>query len=373
MKYTCRIFALFILATLIVLLVADSMYIIYCYNKLGYIDTFQKIAFPLLVLSNCFAGKIFDKIQFYSQELNKSKDELQQIFDSVDAALWSFEIHTNTLLVSAGIEKIYGVSRQRFLDNPKVWEEIVHPEDIKLVKECNEKLFSGISSCVVYRIMRKDGEVRWVRDQGTPIFDSFGKLIKLNGAIFDITDTKKAEEKIRQLAYYDNLTGLPNRNMLNNYFNKLLDNSKSEKQEIGVMFLDLDRFKIINDTMGHAFGDIVLQQFSKRLVKCVSKDDMVSRYGGDEFIILLKDTDQVEATKVAQRIIDEFSHPLMINKHKIFSTPSIGISLYPESGEDLETLIKCADIAMFFAKEKGKNNYQFYVSNQGKNVSKKCI
>lgn len=365
MKYTGRICAL------IVLLVVDLTYIIYFYNKMGYIDMFLLITSILLVLVTWFLGEIFHKIQFYFKELNKSKEELQQIFDSVDAALWSFEISTSTLLVSTGFEKIYEVSRQKFLDNPRVWQEVVHPEDIKLVKECNEKLFSGESSSVVYRIIREKGEVRWVKDQGTPIFDSSGKLTKVNGAIFDITDSKKAEEKIRQLAYYDNLTELPNRNMLSNYFNELVNNSKIEKQEIGVMFLDLDRFKIINDTMGHAFGDIVLQQFSKRLLKCVGKDDMVSRYGGDEFIILLKNTNQSEATRVAQRIINEFSYPLIVNMHKIFSTPSIGVSLYPKSGEDLETLIKCADIAMFFAKEKGKNSYQFYTYNQSKDISKK--
>lgn len=490
MKYTGR------LCTMISLFIMESIYIIYYYNKFGYIDIVEKITIPILILIAWFLGKNFDKVQFYSQELKRNKEELQQIFDSADAVLWSYDIRTNSALVSVGIEKIYGLSRKRFLDNPRAWQEIVHPDDIKLVKEYNKKLFLGKSSYIVYRLIRGDGEVRWVKDHRTPIFDSSGKVIKLNSVIIDITeqklveekykkleesyrslieispigiaihrdgkliyvnpaaakiikvdnpqklidklifdiiqpefhqnaifrlnklkenklyttlnqyklfksdgttadvemistnityfdkpavlamvidvtDRKKSEEKIRQLAFYDSLTGLPNRNMLDYYFNKLLDSSKCKKQKMVVMFLDLDRFKIINDTLGHAFGDIVLQQFSKRLVKYVGKDDMICRYGGDEFIILLNDTNRIEATKVAQRIIDEFSYPFIINEQKIYSSTSIGISLYPQNGDDLETLVKCADTAMFYAKEKGKNNYKFYTSDQSNNVSKK--
>lgn len=422
--------------------------------------------------------------------------ELHEIFDSVHAVLWSYDIRTKSLLISAGIEKIYGLSRKKFLDNPKTWQEVVHPDDLKLVKENNKKLYSGKSNYIVYRLIKGNGEVHWVKDHRTPILDSSGKVIKINSVIIDITDQKlvekkykkieesyrslieispvgiaihrnqkliyvnpaatniikantpeqlinksilelvnpelhqtiisrfnkleknendntlneynlfrfdgtlanvemistnmssldsttiltmiidvtyrnKAKEKIKQLAYYDTLTGLPNRNMLNDYFDKLLYNSIDEKQKIGVIFLDLDRFKIINDTMGHTFGDMVLQQFSKRLLECVDKDDIVCRYGGDEFIIILNDTNQIEVAKAAQRIIDEYSHPLIIDGQNIYSSTSIGISLYPQNGDDLETLIKCADTAMFYAKEKGRNNYQFYTSSQSKKVSRK--
>lgn len=488
MKYTGR------LCTMVSLFIIESIYIMYYYNKFGYIDIVEKIAVPILILIAWFLGGIFDKVKFYSKEINKNKKELQQIFDSVHAGLWSYNICTNSVLVSVGIEKIYGLSLKIFLDNPYIWKELVHPDDINLVEEHDKKILLGKTSYIVYRIIRKDGEVRWVKAHRTPILDSYGKVIKINSIVFDITeqklveekykkleesyrtlieispigvaihsdgklvyvnlaalkivksdnpekfidksifdvinpefhqaaisrlnklkeneiyttlneyklfrvdgttadvemistkitylgkpailamiidvtDRKKAEEKIKQLAYYDTLTGLPNRNMLNDYFDKLLYSSKSQK--IGVMFLDLDRFKIINDTMGHAFGDIVLQQFSKRLEKLIRKDDMICRYGGDEFIILLKDINRIEANKVAQRIIDEFSYPFIINGQKIYSSTSIGISLYPQDGHDLETLVKCADTAMFYAKERGKNNHRFYTLSQSINVSRK--
>ena len=490
MKYKGRI------CTMIFLVITESIYIIYYYSKFGYIDTIQKIMIPILILITWFLGKKFDEVKFYSQEVNDNREELNQICDSTHAALWSYDVCTNSTLVVMGIEKTYGLSRKRFLDNPMVWQEIVYQDDIKLVKEHEKELLLGKSSHIEYRFIKEDGEVRWMKNYGIPIFDSSGKVIKINvmaiditeqklteekykkleenysnlieiapigiaihedeklmyvnssGArilnidnpqklinksifdiihpkfhqatinrvnelkenkihtrlneyklfrsegktvdaemistsitysdkpailtmIIDVTERKKSEEKIKQLAFYDSLTGLPNRNMLDYKFNKLLDSSKVKKQNVGVMFLDLDRFKIINDTMGHTFGDIILQQFSKRLVQHVHKDDMICRYGGDEFIILLNDTNQIEATKVAQSIIDEFSYPFIINEQKFFLSTSIGISLYSEDRDDLETLIKCADIAMFVAKQKGKNNYKFYISGQSNDISKK--
>ena len=490
MKYTGR------LCTMISLVIIELIYIIYYYSKFGYIDIAQKIAIPILILIVWLLGKKFDEIQFYSQEINKNREELQQICDSIHAALWSYDVCTNSALVVMGIKKTYGLSSKRFLDNPMLWQEIVHSDDIHLVKEHEKELLLGKSSYIEYRIIKEDGEVYWMKNHGIPILNSSDKSMKINimaiditeqklkeekykkleenysnliqiapigiaihqdeklmyvnssGAkilkidnpkklinksildlvhpkfhqtaingvnklkqnkvatalneyklfrsdgktidveiistsitysdkpailsmIIDATERKKSEEKIKQLAFYDSLTRLPNRNMLDCHFNKLLDSSKYKKQNIGVMFLDLDRFKIINDTMGHAFGDIVLQQFSKRLVKHIHKDDMICRYGGDEFIILLNDTNQIESTKVAQRIIDEFSYPFIINGQKNFLSTSIGISLYPQNGDDLETLVKCADIAMFVAKEKGKNNYKFYTSDQSNKVSRK--
>lgn len=356
MKYTGRIF------TLTVCIIVQSVFLIYYYYVDGYINMFEKVTTPLLFIIAWFIGKQFDKAKFYDQEFKKSQGDLQQILDSVDATIWSFDIHRNTAVVSDGIEKIFGLSHQEFKDNPMALKELVYQKDIKLVNEHMQELFSGKPSQIEYRIIRLDGEIRWIYENSKPIFDSNGKLIKINGVVLDISDRKKAEEKINKLAYYDSLTGLPNRHMLNDYLKKLLARSKRKKQMLGVMFIDLDRFKTINDTMGHSYGDILLKQVSEKLQKCIREGDIIFRYGGDEFIILLEDIEQEGVSHVAQRIIDEFSDKFILNNHEIYSSPSIGISMYPKDGDNLETLLKHADTAMYLAKEQGKNNYQFYTS-----------
>lgn len=490
MKYTGRIF------TITILTIVESMFCVYDYNKLGYINIITRIAIPVLFLIAWFLGKSFDKVQFYSKEISKSKEDLQQIFDSVDAAIWSLDVCKNTLLVSLDIEKIYGISRKNFMKNPNCYHKVIHSDDLELVKTYEKNLLLGKHSEVVYRVITLESEVKWVKNQGTPILDNYGKTVKVHGVVFDITEQKlseekykklessyrhiidispigiaihrdkkliyinpaagkllgvnnlkkiiskslldfihpefheiavsalsklkkgetstilkeykllrcngttintemmsikinyfgrpatlsmaiditerkKTEEKFKNLAFYDSLTGLPNRNMLKHYYKKLLNNSKDNNLNLCVMFLDLDRFKIVNDTLGHDFGDKVLQQYSKRLAKSIPESNMICRYGGDEFIILLTDGDKIQAELVAQLIIQEFSYPLIINEHTVYLSPSIGISLYPKDGEDLETLIKYADTAMFIAKEKGRNNFQFYNCNQTKDVSKK--
>jgi diguanylate cyclase (GGDEF)-like protein len=163
------------------------------------------------------------------------------------------------------------------------------------------------------------------------------------------------------MAFYDSLTGLPNRNQFRNHLNKVL--TKQEDKMLAVLFLDLDRFKIINDTKGHTVGDFILQKVANRLSETVKGEGVVSRQGGDEFIILLEEIDKENVIHVAQKILTEFSNPFEVNDQEFFVTPSIGISLYPADGEDVETLIKNADTAMYQAKERGKNNFQFYSSN----------
>lgn len=178
----------------------------------------------------------------------------------------------------------------------------------------------------------------------------------ING--IDIINRSKAEEKMEQLAYYDNLTGLPNKNMLNDHFNRII-NTYSDSQ-IGILFIDMDRFKIINDSMGYAFGDRVLQKVSQRLIKCISENNVILRYGGDEFILIMQDIKDKEVKKVSQNIIHEFTNSFIIDGQEMYITPSIGISMYPSNGKDIEELVKYASIAMRYAKEKGRNNYKFY-------------
>lgn len=213
------------------------------------------------------------------------------------------------------------------------------------------------------------GERTIVRTDGTHIFveilafqTTYQGEKAVQAIVRDITERKKSEEKIHYLAYYDALTSLPNRNLLGKYLREVLVRSQDSNHILAVMFLDLDRFKLINDTFGHSFGDVLLQQVSARLRKCLREDGMVSRYGGDEYIIVLKQQDSQEIYRLADQIIDTLAAPFMIYGRQLFISPSIGISMYPTDGDDVETLIKNADAAMYLAKESGRNNYQFYTS-----------
>jgi diguanylate cyclase (GGDEF)-like protein len=172
---------------------------------------------------------------------------------------------------------------------------------------------------------------------------------------------KQAEERIRYLAYYDELTGLPNRSLFNQRLNHALTKVKRNKASLAVLFVDLDRFKNINDTLGHEAGDRVLQEMAKRFKTCLRQSDTVARLGGDEFVVLLEDiTDPKQAANVAGKIIATALKPFAVAGGDYHVTASIGISIYPDDGEDDQTLMKHADIAMYLAKDQGKNNYQYY-------------
>lgn len=409
-----------------------------------------------------------------AKELQKNQQKMKNIFDTLDVAIWSHDLKNDILLITPGIEKLYGYKLEDFYENTYLWKEVIYPEDLYVLEERERKIAIGENVTSQYRIIRPDGEVRWIQDSGIPTFDSKGDLLDFNSVLFDITDRKeseglyqslvemspdiiavvydgkieyineagckligaegqeqvigqsaknfvpsqitdlikhkvlstvenerynfefqvrridgeridvemaarsilyegrfaiqvvgrditqrkKSEQTIKFMAYYDTLTGLPNRNQFRNHLNEVLQQQKTKMH--AVIFLDLDRFKIINDTKGHSVGDIILQKVAGRLEKAVQNEGLVSRQGGDEFIIVLEDVDKENASQVAKRILNEFSHPFEINNEEFYVTPSIGISIYPTDGSDEETLIKNADTAMYQAKDRGKNNYQFY-------------
>lgn len=194
----------------------------------------------------------------------------------------------------------------------------------------------------------------------SPIFED-NEVVEVVGSAVDITELKQAEEQIRFLAYYDPLTGLPNRIQLNDYIRSCISRLDRNKDFIVIMFLDLDRFKVINDTLGHATGDSLLKEAAARLRQSIGKNNMVSRTGGDEFVVVFPEIrNERTAAALAEKVVDLFREPFIIEGHELFITTSVGISLCPFDGEDMETLIKNADTAMYRAKENGRNNYQFY-------------
>ena len=180
----------------------------------------------------------------------------------------------------------------------------------------------------------------------------------------DVTQRQQAEATIKHQAFHDSLTGLANRTLFENKLAEALNNSQDNLNKLAVMFFDLDRFKTINDTLGHAVGDQLLQEVVQRLLKCIRRDDVISRWGGDEFTLLLPSIDSLEdTTTVASKILAELQSPFHFADYELHVTSSIGIAIYPDHGQDSATLLKNADVALYKAKDKGRNNYQHYHQN----------
>ncbi len=204
----------------------------------------------------------------------------------------------------------------------------------------------------------------------SPIFEK-GQIIEVVGTATDITGRKKAEKAIYRVAYYDYLTGLPNRRLFQKHMKTV--ESSARHDPFAVVFIDLDRIKHVNDTMGHTIGDQVLSTVSRRLEECLREGDMVARIGGDEFAVVLPGVCRKESEGIAEHIIRQIGKQMSFNEIDLFVTASMGISIYPDDGQDSETLIKNADAAMYLAKEMGQNNYQFFTKELDEKNAKKMM
>jgi diguanylate cyclase (GGDEF)-like protein/PAS domain S-box-containing protein len=190
-----------------------------------------------------------------------------------------------------------------------------------------------------------------------------GKSVILSVAR-DITERKRAERQLAYIATHDALTGLPNRVLFSDRLNLALAQAQRHQHKLAVLLLDLDRFKDINDTLGHSVGDQFLRVTGKRLKGLLRKSDSLARMGGDEFLFLVTEIARPEnATEVARKILDAFQEPFLVDDHELRTTASIGVTIFPDDGVDADTLLKNADIAMYRAKQKGRNNYQRYTSS----------
>ncbi|TRW95410.1 bifunctional diguanylate cyclase/phosphodiesterase [Candidatus Methylobacter oryzae] len=205
-----------------------------------------------------------------------------------------------------------------------------------------------------------DGTGIWLRTSKVRLQNEVNETIGVLGIYEDITEQKKIEERIHYLANFDPLTGLPNRTQLSDHLKYALSLTKRSNGSLALMFLDLDHFKDINDSLGHSTGDALLIELAKRLCKVLRSEDMVTRLGGDEFILLLPGVDANGAAQVAQKLLDAIAEPYLIELYDLSLTASIGIALYPEDGEDLEALSKSADAAMYRAKQEGRQCYRFF-------------
>ena len=214
------------------------------------------------------------------------------------------------------------------------------------------------------KFRRKNGESAWAVLNVSLVDDDSGIAGIVEGMLVDITERKVAEERVQSLAYYDALTGLPNRILLHDRLSKALATARRQKHKVALLFFDLDRFKIINDSLGHSVGDLLLQDVAERLKSCAREEDTVARLGGDEFLIVLTHVNDIPSAAVsAERFMDALTSTFVIQGHSLSIGCSLGISIFPEHGADSETLIKHADAAMYSAKDGGRNNFQFFTAD----------
>ncbi|MGB2798483.1 MAG: PAS domain S-box protein [Dehalococcoidia bacterium] len=295
-----------------------------------------------------------------TEEALKESEELSRgILDTATVGIYLVQDKV-LQYVSPEFEQITGYTRDELIGTHSL--ELVHPEDRERVREKAIEHLKGQSNVPYeYRFKCKDGGVLWILERVSSIAYK-GKQATV-ASFMDITERKKTEETIRHLAYHDTLTDLPNRPLFNEILTLELARAQRNQQQVAVMLLDLDEFKHVNDTLGHPVGDQLLKAVADRMRRSVRKGDTVARMGGDEFMLVLPEMSQAEdAARIAQKLMAAFTKPFVFRAHKLHITSSIGVAVYPHDGENSETLIKNADIAMYRAKEQGRNNYQYYTT-----------
>ncbi|WP_166434260.1 sensor domain-containing diguanylate cyclase [Vibrio viridaestus] len=280
---------------------------------------------------------------------------------------WTLDIHTHELVWSDEIYNILGFESDQHKTSVEAFYNSVHPEDREYIQSQYDRSLLNPEEAydVEHRILRNDtGEVRWVHEKCVHHYNEDGKVVRSEGTIQDITERKHSEEKIHTLAMTDQLTGLANRNQFFSQFDQLLELAQLGERTLSVITLDLDKFKPVNDSFGHKVGDDLLTEVAKILTRSCRQDDIIARLGGDEFAVLIFDQPNMETIRqVAERILNEINQPLIIAGHNIHVSASIGIAQFPVDGDDKDSLLEKADLALYHIKHQGRNGVCVYRSD----------
>ncbi len=297
------------------------------------------------------------------QALEESEARFRMMADSCPVMIWMAGPDRRCTYFNRRWLAFTGRTLEQELDYG--WAEDLHPEDRDHCLKAYAKAFEARELFTVeYRFRCFDGVYRWVIYSGGPFYLPDGTFAGFIGSSLDITELKEAQQQLEYLANYDGLTRLPNRRLFSDRLSHALDRARRHEIQLAVMLIDLDNFKVINDTLSHDRGDRLLQAVAGRLMECVRQEDTLARPGGDEFTLLFETLTEVrEVARTAERIVHALSLPFHLDHHEIIVTASIGISVYPSDGQDFQTLMKNADTAMYRAKAQGRNHYQFFTAD----------
>jgi diguanylate cyclase (GGDEF)-like protein/PAS domain S-box-containing protein len=293
-----------------------------------------------------------------------SENRWKLALESSGDGVWDWHIPSGVEFYSKRLIEMYGFEEGEVASKALTLDRRTHPEDRAQMDLDRDWHFQGLTPTYAneHRVLCKDGSWKWVLSRGMVISrDEQGKPLRMIGTHTDITKRKDAEALIRQQAFFDALTGLPNRRMLRDRLEQEIRRSKRDQQQLAILFIDLDHFKEVNDTLGHDSGDQLLVEAAKRIKDCVRDADTVARMGGDEFTVILTDianTDHLEP--LLQKILRSMDALFQLGDEQVFVSASIGITLYPLDGTEIEDLYKNADQALYVAKGEGRNRFSFF-------------
>ncbi len=310
---------------------------------------------PIGIVAESFV-QVLEHLNTTNDELTSIRNELQAVLDSAGAGI--VVVNTNMEVEACNtysMTTLFSEEEQVLGNNLR--GVLCESSDKKCIME--EMLLTG------RRVEKNDfvHNERHYQLVGTPLKSTGGEINRFVLIYTDITERRNAAIEIERLAFYDSLTGLPNRVLLKEHLSQMLARARRNKEIVALLFIDLDHFKEVNDTLGHIYGDQLLQVVAERLSSCLRSTDSVARFGGDEFVVLLEGVpDREGILEVANKLLAALSHPVQLGDREIYTGGSIGISQFPEDGEDVDTLFKNADTAMYYAKDAGRNVYRFYSS-----------
>ncbi|MEM9154614.1 MAG: EAL domain-containing protein [Cyanobacteria bacterium P01_F01_bin.33] len=298
------------------------------------------------------------------EALRESEERYALAVRGANDALWDWSLKTDVIYFSPRFQSMLGCEDIEIGSDPNAWFDRVHPEDLPQLKADLNAHLQGETTHLKneHRLCHDDSSYRWVLCRGIAVRDSRNRASRLAGSFTDITARKLIDEQLYRAALHDDLTGLPNRTLFVDRLERMMQMARRNPSHVfGVLFLDFDRFKVINDSLGHAIGDRLLVGVARRIENCLRACDSVARLGGDEFVILLSQIKDIEeAALVAERIQSALMLPFRLNGHEVFITASIGIVSSDAGYESPEEILRDADTAMYQAKHRGKAQYVFF-------------
>ena len=340
--------------------------------KEGRVDT--EGSAEILALATSF-NEFMDRNQRAEHELRVQEQRLSLVLETASDGIWDWHIPSGQLFGNQALAKMLGMPTSGpICSTPRLIANHIIEEERQAVRTAIRTCLAGRTAMFrsEHRLRRDDGGVIWVLERGRVVeWGADGKPVRMVGSFQDITATKEHEERIRHMAYYDELTGLPNRTLLANRCIQAVDEAVEQRLALALLFVDLDHFKNINDSLGHYTGDQVLQADSQRLSACVGDAGTVARLGGDEFVVLLPHADSARAAELARHLLESVAQPYAIEQRLLNIQASIGISLYPDDAAEFETLLRHADIAMYRAKEDGRNAFRFFTGDMNEQVMRR--